>query len=82
MVVIGPLQLSGANILWTTEQAFRPYFPEYPSLPNAIIVYQFLMGASIAVWLYTAWVLFQRESGTLYKAQTCFFVGAALRPAA
>jgi hypothetical protein len=79
IVLIGPLQLGGANILRTTEQAFRPLIPEYPSLSNAIIIYQLLIGTSIAVWVYTAWVLFRRESGTLYKAQTGYLVGAALR---
>src|SRR5688572_10723114 len=80
MVLIGPLQLSGAaDVLRTTEQVFRPYIPEFPSLPTAILVYQGLMGTSIVVWLYTAWILFRRESGTLYKAQTGYFVGAALR---
>ena len=79
MVVLGPLQFSSAEALRTTEQTFRPFIPDYPSLSNAIVVYQFLTGISIVVWLYTAWILFQRESGTLYRAQTFFFAGAALR---
>jgi hypothetical protein len=79
MVLIGPLQLSGVNILWTTEQAFRPILAEYPSLSNAIIIYQFSMIASIAAWLFTAWVIFRRESETLFQVQTGYFVGAALR---
>ncbi len=43
------------------------------------MVHQLLIDTSIAVWVYTAWVLFRREPGTLKTAQATFVAGAALR---
>jgi hypothetical protein len=43
------------------------------------MVFQLLIGGSIAVWAYTAWVLYRREPGTLKTAQTSFLIGAVLR---
>ncbi len=40
---------------------------------------QLLTGAGIVAWLYTVWVLYQREPGTLRRAQTSLLVGALLR---
>jgi hypothetical protein len=80
IVLIGPLQFGSATTsLSTVPDSYRPYLSQYPSLPNSLMVYQLLIGGSIAVWAYTAWVLYQREPGTLHKAQTCFLVGAGLR---
>jgi hypothetical protein len=79
IVQIGPLQLNAANVLRTTEQAFRPLIPEYPFLSNAIIIYQSLMIASMVTWLFTAWVVYRRDSGTLFQLRAGYLVGAAMR---
>jgi hypothetical protein len=80
IIVIGPLQFGGAaRSLSTVPDSFRPYLAEYPSLDTAIMIFQLLIGGSIAVWAYTAWVLYRREPGTLKTAQTSFLLGAALR---
>ena len=80
IIILGPLQFGGAaRSLGSVSDSFRPYLADYPSLPMAIMVYQLLMGTSIAVWDYTAWVLFRGEPGTLKTAQTTFAAGAALR---
>jgi len=80
IIVIGPLQFGGAGrTLSTVPDSFRPYLAEYPSLSAAIIVFQLLIGGSIAVWAYTAWVLYRRKPGTLRTAQTSLLIGAALR---
>ena len=80
IILIGPLQFGGAaRSLSTVPDSFRPHLAEYPSLSTALIIFQLLIGGSIAVWAYTAWVLFQREPGTLKMAQTTFLVGAVLR---
>ncbi len=71
----------GARSLRTIEDAYRPYMADYPSLPTAIMIYQLLVGAGIAVWVYTVWVLYRREPGTLGRAQTCLLYGAILRVA-
>lgn len=82
IVLIGPLQFGGAaRSLSTVPDSFRPHLAEYPSLSTAIMVFQLLIGGSIAVWAYTAWVLCRREPGTLKTAQTSFLVGAAFRVA-
>jgi hypothetical protein len=79
IVQIGPLQPNAANLLRTTEHAFRPLIPEYPSVANAIIIYQAVMTASMITWLFTAWIVYRRESGTLFQLQTGYLVGAAPR---
>jgi hypothetical protein len=80
IVILGPLQLGGAaRSLGSVRDSFRPYFANYPSLSLAIMVYQLLMCASVALWVYTAWVLFRREPGTLGTAQATFAGGAVLR---
>ena len=69
----------GARSLSTIEGAYRPYMADHPSLRTAIMVFQLLVGAGVAVWVYTAWVLYRREPGTLARAQTCLVLGAVLR---
>ncbi len=53
--------------------------PDYPSLRGAVMAFQFLSGAGIVAWLYTAWVLYQREPGTLRRVQSSLLLGALLR---
>jgi hypothetical protein len=80
MIMLGPLQFSGAaRSLTSVSDAFRPHVADYPRLSAAILFYQLLIGTSIAVWIYTAVVLFRREPGTLGAIQRNFLVGAALR---
>jgi len=69
----------GARSLSTIEGAYRPYMADHPSLRTAIMVFQLLVGAGVALWVYTAWVLYRREPGTLARAQTCLVLGAVLR---
>ena len=52
---------------------------DYPSLRGAVMAFQFLTGAGIVAWLYAIWVLYQREPGTLGKAQSTLLLGALLR---
>jgi hypothetical protein len=79
IVLIGPLQVNQVNVLRAVDQAFRPLIPNYPSISNAVIIYQALMIASIVAWLFTAWLIYKRESGTLSQMQTSYIVGATLR---
>jgi hypothetical protein len=80
IVILGPLQFGGAaRSLSSVSDSFRSHVASFPKLSTAIVVYQLIMGTSIAVWVYTAWVLFRRESGTLRGIQRTFLVGAALR---
>jgi hypothetical protein len=52
---------------------------DYSSLRGAVMAFQLLTGAGIVAWLYTVWVLYQREPGTLRRAQMGLLVGAVLR---
>jgi hypothetical protein len=82
IIWIGLLGFSGgARSLTDIEDAYRPYMADYPSLRTAITVFRLLVGAGVAVWAYTAWVLYRREPGTLARAQTCLVIGALLRVA-
>jgi hypothetical protein len=71
--------LRGLKIVGDT---YDPYISVYPSLHMAITVFQLLLVASIVAWVYTAWVLYRREPGTLARAQTGLLIGAVLRIAA
>src|SRR4030095_8634918 len=80
IVWIGVFGFSGgARSLSTIEDAYLPYMAEYPSLRTAIMLFRLLVGTGVAVWVYTAWVIFRREPGTLARAQNCLIAGAVLR---
>jgi hypothetical protein len=70
---------SGGAILRNTAQSYQSYFEDYPSLPNAIMLFQLLFGASICTGIYTAWTLYRRIPGTLSRAQNGLLLTAALR---
>jgi hypothetical protein len=72
----------GGRLLTEIPQSYRPYFAQYPSLPTAVTVFQWILGASICSALYTAWLLYCRNPGTLPIAQKGFLITAALRIAA
>ena len=74
--------ITGANGLGSLsliEKTWRPHTAEYPSLRGAIMASQWFIGGGILTWFYAAWVLYQREPGTLKTAQIALLVGAVLR---
>ena len=79
IVWIGITGVNGLGALSTAERILRPYMANYPSLQGAVMAFQLLTGAGIVVWLYTVWVLYQREPGTLKTAQLSLLIGAVLR---
>lgn len=80
MVWIGVIGLSGGvRSLGTVEQVYKPYIATYPGVQMAILLYQVLMGLGIAAWVYTAWILYRREPGTLGNARKSFLWGALCR---
>jgi len=80
IVWIGVLGLSGGfQALGQVADSYKPYFSQYPSLSLAIMLFQVVVGAGIAAWGYTAWVIYRREPGTLVRAQTALLVGGLLR---
>ena len=79
MVWVGLGGINGLRALGKIEQVWKPHMAAYPSLQGAVLAFQLLTGAGIVGWLYCAWVLFQRESGTLRRAQMSLLLGSALR---
>jgi hypothetical protein len=79
IVWIGLTGVNGLGALGTIEQVWRPYMVDYPSLRGAVMASQLLSGAGIVAWLYTVWVLYHREPGTLGRAQMSLLVGGVLR---
>jgi hypothetical protein len=79
MVWLGISGINGLGALDSVEKTWRPYMADYPSLQNAVLASQAVTGAGIAAWLFTAWILYQRESGTLKKAQMSLLAGTLLR---
>jgi len=57
----------GAGSLRTIKDDYQPYMADYPSLPAAITIFQLFLGAGMAVWIYTAWVLYRREPGRWHR---------------
>ena len=60
-------------------ESWKPHYANYPSLMNAVLIYQVVFGVSIGTAIYTAWVLYRRVPGTLPRAQNCFLLTAGLR---
>ena len=80
IILLGPLSFGGsARSLSVVPQTYRPYLAVYPSLAGAITAFQVLVGAGIAVWAYTAWLLYRREPGTLARAQVGLVTGGLLK---
>jgi len=83
IVILGPLtfgQAGGAFARLDTD--YQPLLASYPSLPRALNVFKLLMGASVCVSIYTAWVLYRRRAGTLGLAQAGLVIRAVLMIAA
>jgi len=70
---------NGLRELGSVETTWKPYMADQPSLQGAVLIFQALTGAGILAWLFTAWMLYQREPGTLNRAQTSLLIGALLR---
>jgi hypothetical protein len=79
MAWVGIAGVNGLGALEKADQVWRPHMANCPSLQNAVLVFQLFTSAGIFAWLYCAWVLYQREPGTLRRAQMSLLVGAALR---
>jgi hypothetical protein len=71
--------VNGLSALGSAEAAWKPHMADFPSLHGAVMLLQLLTGAGIAAWLYSAWVLYRRESGTLKRAQVSLLAGAVMR---
>jgi hypothetical protein len=79
IVILGPLtfgQASGAFARLDTD--YQPLLARFPSLPRALTAFKLLMGASVCVSIYTAWVLYRRRPGSLGIAQAGLVVRAVL----
>ena len=80
VIFFGPVQL----VLTLRNMADYPhgwgvYESTCPNLWTAIVVREVLLGISMLVWAYTAWVLFRRQPATLKLAKTGLGLGAAFR---
>jgi hypothetical protein len=83
IVILGPLTFGQAGGTFTRlDVDYRPLLASYPSLLRALIVCKLLMGSSVCVSIYTAWVLYRRHPGSLGFAQAGLVVRAVLMIAA
>jgi hypothetical protein len=73
---------SGIRIVKDLMDSYEPYFEDYPSLLTAVRVSQLFIAISICTGGYMAWLLYEREPGTLPRAQNCLLLTAGLRIAA
>ena len=79
IIWVGITGINGLGSLGAAEANWRPHMAEHPSLRGAVMAFQFLTGAGIVAWLYTVWVLYQRQPGTLRQAQISLLLGAVIR---
>ena len=66
---------SAASAAAQIDQEFHSLLATYPSVRSAIMALKLFNGAMVCVSLYTAWLLYRKESGTLRRVQA----GLALR---
>jgi len=71
--------VTGLGSLGLAEKTWKPYMAEYPSLQGAVMAFQFIAGAGLLACLYSAWLLYQREPGTLERARTSLLIGGLFR---
>ncbi|HTI97528.1 MAG TPA: DUF2569 family protein [Dongiaceae bacterium] len=79
IVWLGLSSVNGLGSLDRIAQSWKPLMANYPSLHGAVTLFQFFLGAGMIAWLYTAWVLYEREPGSLKSAQYSLLAGAGLR---
>jgi hypothetical protein len=80
IICIGVLGFSrGVRSVSEVEKAYRPYYEKFPSLSSAVTLAQLLVASGMLAWVYSAWLLYNREPGTLGVARNCFLLGALLR---
>ena len=83
IVILGPLTFGQAGGAFARlDKESEPLLVNYPSLPRALGAFKLLMGASVCVSIYTAWVLYRRRPGSLGIAQAGLVVRAVLMIAA
>jgi len=52
------------------DQEFHSLVVNYPSVSSAILALELFNGTAVCASLYTAWVLYRKQSGTLSQVQT------------
>jgi hypothetical protein len=79
IVILGPLTFGqAAGAFERLDREYQPLMAGYPSLPRALIAFKLLMGASVCVSIYTAWVLYRRRPGSMGIAQAGLVIRAVL----
>jgi hypothetical protein len=56
------------------DHEFQSLLARYPSVSSAIMTLKFANGAVVCVSLYTAWVIYRKQPGTLRQVQAGLFV--------
>lgn len=80
IVILGVESVTrGSAAIGKVAESYREFYDAYPSLFNAVMMFQVLGGISIVTGIYTAWVLYRRVPGSLPRAQNGLLVTGALR---
>ena len=79
LIVILVLSLGSVGATFRrTDQVFQSYLADHPAVGTALMVYKLFGGAAVCASLYTAWVLFRRDPGTLRLAKSFLIVRCLL----
>src|SRR3954466_11642051 len=76
---IGITSATGFGSLGLAQKICKPYMLDHPSLHGAVMAFQFVAGEGLLACLYSAWLLYQREPGTLERARTSLLIGGLFR---
>ena len=68
-----------ASEITDVRRQYEPHFAEYPSLKTAVLIYQYILFASVCAALYTSWLLWKRIPDTLLQIKCSFVATVVLR---
>jgi hypothetical protein len=78
IIILGPVTFGQASsALANMDRSYSSFMATYPSLPLALSISKLLIGTSVCVSIYTAWVLYRRRPGSLGIAQAGLVFRAA-----
>jgi hypothetical protein len=78
LLIIGSLGAASREIT-DIRRLYEPHFPQYPSLKTAVLIYQYILFASVCTALYVAWLLWKRIPDTLLQIKCSFVATVVLR---
>ena len=71
--------VNGFRSLGSVEDQGKWAMTDHPSLQGAVLIFQSVSGAGLLALMFTVWLVYHREPGTLKRAQTSLLISGLLR---